>query len=532
MRDTLSSPFGLDSARPTLGLSDVRAQPSKKDDGYSTLETEGDLPDTTAIIQTLMLHRDLIMNNQMMYLIVDNRMPADVPHWPAFAAWWASRRCLVGPQEEATDILWVCADATTGLHKVPYYWAGVFVLEAARFLYPAQHALIDNDCVPVTLFEVQDLLQLAHQQHQWVDLIGRARSESSSCAGIGMLLFTEAHLEYNAGLVISIGNRSKHSPLEHDTTASTLAKNLQAGRLALVSRARPPVNPSDTAISGTLFTPFVGIAMQTALDLCMVWSLYGLYMCKHFWPSPVTAPNELGPGSTIKWPRQSHPRALTPAGRERTPWVTSWARAAFEQGILSGLPMLTGPCTVASLPGEHLFQASALPRNRMRPAIFHAFGKAKVGAQAALRELEQQVGNATDCDTRHAQPPPAWVVETWKPVGGCKFTGYFSGVAGNSALRFCLLLKWRAIRPQATELFPAQLQGDSLSCLPAEDGDAGVESVSTPSSDTSAKRADRLAKATRRRVVRHLTLVHALPVRNSCLLPSLCPGVKSPSYEG
>ena len=39
------------------------------------------------------------------------------------------------------------------------------------------------------------------------------------------------------------------------------------------------------------------------------------------------------------------------------------------------------------------------------------------------------------------------------------------------------------------------------------------------------------SKATRRRVVRHLTLVHALPVRNGCLLPSLCPGVKSPSYE-
>ena len=497
MKDTLSSPFGLDSACPTLGLSDVRAQPPKKDEGYPTLETEGDLPDTTAIIRTLMSHRDLIMNNQMIYLIVDNRMPADVPHWPAFAAWWASRRCLVGPQEETTDILWVCADATTGLHKVPYYWAGVFVLEVARFLYPAQHfALIDNDCVPVTLFEVQDLLQLAHQQHQWVDLLGRARSESSSCAGIGMLLFTEAHLEYNAGLVVSIGNRSKHSPLEHDATASTLAKSLQAGRLALVSRARPPVNPSDTVISGTMFTPFVGVAMQTALDLCMVWSLYGLYMCKHFWPSPVTTPNELGPGSTIKWPRQSHPRALTPAGRERTPWVTSWARATFEQGILSVLPMLTGPCTVASLPGEHLFQASALPRNRMRPAIFHAFGKAKVGAQAALRELEQQ-GWETLPIAILGMPnlPPAWVVETWKPIGGCKFTGYFSGVAGNSALRFCLLLKWRAIRPQATELFAAQLQEDSLSCLPAEFGDTDVESASTPSSDTSAKRADRLAQA-------------------------------------
>ena len=135
MQDTLCNPFGLDSTRPTLVLSDVRAQPSKKDDGYAALETEGDLPDTTAIIQTLMLHRDLIMSNQMIHLIVDNRMPTDVQHWPAFAAWWASRRCLVGPQEEATDILWVCADATTGLHKVPYYWAGVFVLEAARFLY-------------------------------------------------------------------------------------------------------------------------------------------------------------------------------------------------------------------------------------------------------------------------------------------------------------------------------------------------------------------------------------------------------------
>ena len=45
-----------------------------------------------------------------------------------------------------------------GLRDIPYYWAGVFVLEAARFLFPKQHfALIDNDCVPVTLFESGDL---------------------------------------------------------------------------------------------------------------------------------------------------------------------------------------------------------------------------------------------------------------------------------------------------------------------------------------------------------------------------------------
>ena len=120
MPDHLSSPFGLDSAQPALKLSDVRAQPPTQDKGYDTDETEGDLPDMTAIIHTLMLHRELITSNQMIYLIVDNRKPDAVPHWPAFAAWWASRRCLVGPQEEATDVLWFCADATTGLHKVPY----------------------------------------------------------------------------------------------------------------------------------------------------------------------------------------------------------------------------------------------------------------------------------------------------------------------------------------------------------------------------------------------------------------------------
>ena len=70
----------------------------------------------------------------------------------------------------------------------------------------------------------------------------------------------------------------------------------------------------------------------------------------------------------------------------------------------------------------------------MRPAIFHAFGKAKVGAKDALRELEQQ-GWETLPMAILGMPnlPPAWAVETWKPVGGCKFTGYFSGVTGNSA---------------------------------------------------------------------------------------------------
>ena len=95
MPDQLSSPFGLDSAQPTIKLADVRAGPR-----LDTDETDGDLPNMTAVIHALTLHRELITRNQMIYLIVDNRKPEAVPHWPAFAAWWASRRCLVGPRKK------------------------------------------------------------------------------------------------------------------------------------------------------------------------------------------------------------------------------------------------------------------------------------------------------------------------------------------------------------------------------------------------------------------------------------------------
>ena len=136
---------------------------------------------------------------------------------------------------------------------------------------------------------------------------------------------------------------------------------------------------------------------------------------------PKSNPAVHAEGGSPKWPRQSHPQALTPAGQKRTPWLTSWARATFEQGVLSVLPMLEGPCTAASLPGEHLFQASALPRDRMRPAIFHAFGKAKIGAQAALRDLEKQGWETLPM----AMPnlPPAWMAffftRARTPCGRC-----------------------------------------------------------------------------------------------------------------
>ena len=162
-----------------------------------------------------------------------------------------------------------------------------------------------------------------------------------------------------------------------------------------------------------------------------------------------------------------------------------------------------------SLPGEHLFQASALPPDRMRPAIFHACGKAKIGAQKALRSLEKQ-GWETLPIAILGMPnlPPAWSVDDWKPVGGCKFSGYSSGIVGSSALRFCLLLRWRAIGRQPTDLFPGATQGDSLSCCPGASGDDDMESVNTPSSDNSAARERTLTRAVARALGEETTKVY------------------------
>ena len=50
----------------------------------------------------------------------------------------------------------------TGLSNVHPTWAGTFVLAGMVALYPNIHfALIDNDCLPLTLFEITELWHLA-----------------------------------------------------------------------------------------------------------------------------------------------------------------------------------------------------------------------------------------------------------------------------------------------------------------------------------------------------------------------------------
>ena len=198
--------------------------------------------------------------------------------------------------------------------------------------------------------------------------------------------------------------------------------------------------------------------MGNSLDLVIAWAMYGSYMRRTFWPVPIVYPlqaTDATEGLPIRWPKRAHPGALSEAGQERTLWLTRWARATFEQGCLSVLPHLEGTCKALSLPGEHLFQASRILPNRMRPVIFHAFGRAKHDAPKVLNDLAQ-LGWETLPIALLGMPhhPASWAVDAWKPIGGCSFTGSPVALTGNSAFRFCLLMQWHtiAVDPQHTLL--------------------------------------------------------------------------------
>ena len=123
------------------------------------------------------------------------------------------------------------------------------------------------------------MVALARNQFTWSDLVGHQRSFDPEDSKVGMLLFTEAHLEYNAGLVISMGSTSRPSPVTATSTPTSLAEELEDYRQQLLAMATPPECPTDTSQGGSLFTPLVGAPMETSLDLAVVWALCGLYTC-------------------------------------------------------------------------------------------------------------------------------------------------------------------------------------------------------------------------------------------------------------
>ena len=106
---------------------------------------------------------------------------------------------------------------------------------------------------------------------QWTDLVGMAPDDSKRNEKVGLLLVTEAHLEYNAGLVISIGSHGRPSPTASQSSAEVLAEELADYRSQLLAMARPPVNPTDCSQKKPCLPRLSEYLWKTPLTL----SLYG-----------------------------------------------------------------------------------------------------------------------------------------------------------------------------------------------------------------------------------------------------------------
>ena len=369
------------------------------------------------------------MEFHTVYVMVDNRDLANhkrqdpsLPHWPAAARWWHSRLKLIGPHKEKTELLLFLISATTGLHHVHPTWAGTFVLAGLVAMFPGLNfVLLDSDCLPVTLFEVEDLWTEAFlarfpahsdggipQAHP-LQAFERFRADPqvvytqhrvcSTRMGQGALLVTEPHSELNAGLIVIF--RSAHPPL-FDWNAWSLRFRSspgsvtddevkeEASRLAVAfwgrigeflqrSRTCSELSPEEKALwiqSGLAVSPLMGTCLQYSLDFCLAWALIGE------WTSRVLFPVPKGP-----WPRHGHAGALLQNYQCRTPRIVAWARAAFEQGALPSLLMMPGIAPVFSLPGDRMYQATGVTNGCQRPAILHAYGGAKTGMAKSLASI-------------------------------------------------------------------------------------------------------------------------------------------------
>ena len=101
----------------------------------------------------------------------------------------------VGPYGELTTVAFVPMSADTGLDKVHPTWAGTYILDACVFFFPTiNFALIDSDCVPVTLFEIQDLGQQGHNfSPTWTQLAPTSAQLGCKITQLGP---TWSHLGY------------------------------------------------------------------------------------------------------------------------------------------------------------------------------------------------------------------------------------------------------------------------------------------------------------------------------------------------
>ena len=189
---------------------------------YETSDEVGG-PNWVLLFNYLLQHCRHLQHYDAVYILVDTRdltkvATEETAHWPAVASWWSSRLHYVGPGNEQVDLVFVRAHKDTGLNLVHPTCAGTFVMAALVYLFPnTNFILLDSDCVPVTLFEVDELWALTSEplMHPTFPApvdnvegpVPKARRTTqeggTDTSQQRVILVTEPHTDINAGLLWS-----------------------------------------------------------------------------------------------------------------------------------------------------------------------------------------------------------------------------------------------------------------------------------------------------------------------------------------
>ena len=303
------------------------------------------------------------------------------------------------------------------------------MLEALCTVYPTLNfALMDSDCVPTTLFEIAELVNLMTDQTSRAEALQSYTMASARDCPPAVLLMTESKAELNAGLVVVTGHmpapttdvdmahgsdtpsqaapsglsseqadqgttadecdprapksRRIATPADRKSPAEWMAK-LCASRTDFLSTSAVPVDPSDALLllGGLLLTPLLGCTARTPLDWTHAWAMLGEWAGKVSFPVPA-------PG--VAWPRHGRGRYLRPDFIQRTPPFLSCARPIFEQGALPPMSVFPANFPILCLPGDKLFQSKDVDDNYCLPPIVHSFLGNKVRMGRKLQALRQR----------------------------------------------------------------------------------------------------------------------------------------------
>ena len=200
-------------------------------------------------------------------------------------------------------------------------------------VYPTVNfVLADSDCVPTSLFEVAELVNLMTDRASRAEAMQHHTMASSNQCPPAVLLMTESKAELNAGLIIVTGH------------AATQPEDVDMGL-----EAPDASMPAEVLRGGLILTPLMGCKARTSLDWTHTWAMLGEWAGKIAFPIPEDG----------KWPRHGHGIYLRPDYIHRTPPFLT----IFEQGALSPMSVFPADFPILCLLETNSFRARMLKKH-------------------------------------------------------------------------------------------------------------------------------------------------------------------------